>query len=89
MLHPLCFSRFCSEGILERGDTKFLQRYKVHFFFYLFLFSHVAPHLWNCRLDGDRFQATSDKPGRPSDDVVRRRDSNYNCSETEDAHISR
>ncbi|CAH1367520.1 unnamed protein product [Tenebrio molitor] len=48
-------------GILERGDTKFLQRYK----------------------------ATSDKPGRPSDDVVRRRDSNYNCSETEDAHISR
>jgi hypothetical protein len=76
-------------GILERGDTKFLQRYKVHFFFYLFLFSHVAPHLWNCRLDGDRFQATSDKPGRPSDDVVRRRDSNYNCSETEDAHISR
>jgi hypothetical protein len=61
MLHPLCFSRFCSEGILERGDTKFLQRYK----------------------------ATSDKPGRPSDDVVRRRDSNYNCSETEDAHISR
>jgi hypothetical protein len=86
---PYAFLVFVRKAFWNAATPSSCSATRYISFFYLFLFSHVAPHLWNCRLDGDRFQATSDKPGRPSDDVVRRRDSNYNCSETEDAHISR
>ncbi|KYB28827.1 Leucine-rich repeat-containing protein 16A-like Protein [Tribolium castaneum] len=76
-------------GILqnfERADSKFLQRYKVLFSYFTFCLNF--PNFFVCTKCN--FQATTfDKPGASSNEVTRGRDSNHNCSETQDAHIGR